>query len=186
MPNEISICTIKCFFLPGRERVKIEKAWEQFVSGEKSASTVRSLTYQSWERSLKYGVHPLHGRAPIRLTEDKIQEYQSLNPFYSTKESLLTRLKESAVHSGYLLTFCNPHGEILSIDGNPLLKEKAQEMNFIVGSSWSEQHIGTNGMGTSLAIGSPFKYLLVSIFVNQYIIGSVQHHRLKTLQHRTF
>ncbi|MBS4210458.1 sigma-54-dependent Fis family transcriptional regulator [Bacillus sp. FJAT-50079] len=142
---------------PGRERVKIEKAWEQFVSGENSPSTVRSLTYQSWERSLKHGVHPLHGRAPIRLSEDKVQEYQSINPFYSTKESLLIRLKESTVDSGYLLTFCNPYGEILSIDGDPSLKEKAEEMNFIVGSSWSEQHVGTNGMGTSLAIGSPFQ-----------------------------
>jgi transcriptional regulator of acetoin/glycerol metabolism len=142
---------------PKSEKVKIERAWEHFISGKNLVSEVRSLTYQSWERSVKHGVHPIQGKAPTVLSQDKIQEYQSTNHLYSITEPLLIKLKDLAIDSGHLIAFCNHNGEILYLDGDSPLIQKAEEINFVLGTSWSELHVGTNAMGTSLAIGTPMQ-----------------------------
>jgi transcriptional regulator of acetoin/glycerol metabolism len=142
---------------PKKEKVRIERAWEDFVLGKNLIPEVRDLTYQSWERSLKHGVHPIQGRAPIVLSQEKIEEYLSTNPLYSILEPLLIKLKESAIDLGHLVVFCNHNGEIVYLDGDLSLKKKAEEMNFTVGTSWSELHIGTNAIGTALATGTPMQ-----------------------------
>lgn len=155
---------------PKSEKVRIERAWEHFISGKNLASEVRPLTYQSWERSLQHGVHPIQGRAPIVLSQDKIQEYQSTNALYSISEPLLIKLKDLVINSGYLIVFCNHNGEILYLEGESSLRQKAEEINFIAGTSWSELHAGTNAMGTSLAIGTPMQ-----VFASEHFCQSVHN-----------
>ncbi|WP_169801172.1 sigma-54-dependent Fis family transcriptional regulator [Halalkalibacter krulwichiae] len=122
-----------------------------------SAPKVRHLTHQSWKRSLRHGVHPLEGKAPLILSEEKIQEYQSSNPIFSTIEPLLINLNNTVKDSGYLLVFCNQNGEIVYLDGVSSLRQKAENINFIAGTSWAEHHAGTNGMGAALATGHPMQ-----------------------------
>lgn len=155
---------------PIKERMRIEKAWEQFVAGQKTVEDIRSLTFQSWKRSLNHGVHPLHSIAPITLSEEVIAEYRARDLLYSTLDPLLVKLKEAAIDSGYLITFCNSNGEIFYIDGDDKIKREAEKMNFIAGTSWSEQHVGTNGMGTSLATGYP-----IQIFASEHFCKPVHN-----------
>jgi transcriptional regulator of acetoin/glycerol metabolism len=155
---------------PKDERIRITNAWERFISGRELDSTVRNLTYQSWERSLKYGINHLQGNAPVILSQDKIQEYRSTffsNPIF---EPMLTELKNVSIDSGHLLVFCNNNGEIIYIDGATSLKRKAEKMNFMAGSSWSEHHIGTNAIGTALATGSPMQ-----VFAGEHFCQSVHN-----------
>ncbi|WP_078429393.1 sigma-54-dependent Fis family transcriptional regulator [Alkalihalobacterium alkalinitrilicum] len=152
---------------PKNEKIRVERAWEHFIFGKDSASKVRPLTYQSWKRSLKHGVHPLEGKAPLVISEEKIQEYQSSSLIYSTLEPLLINLKNSVKASGYLIVFCNENGEIVYLDGDQSLKRKAENINFIAGSSWSEHHAGTNGMGAALATGNPMQVFAGEHFCQQ-------------------
>ncbi|MEH7249291.1 sigma-54-dependent Fis family transcriptional regulator [Neobacillus niacini] len=149
-----SFISMDIFTNPKKERVRITNAWEQFITGEDLDSTVRNLTYQSWERSLKHGINPLHGMAPVILPKDKIQSTYPNNHIF---EKILPELKNVAIDAGHLIVFCNNNGEIVYLDGDSALKRKAEKMNFIVGASWSESHIGTNAIGTALATGMPMQ-----------------------------
>ncbi|MGG1484093.1 sigma 54-interacting transcriptional regulator [Peribacillus castrilensis] len=149
--------SLDIFSSPKTEKDRIERAWENFISGQNLVSEVRSLTYQSWERSIRHGVHPTKGRAPLVLSQDEIQEYQTTHTFFSISESLLPKLKESAIDSGHLIVICNHKGELLYLDGDASLKKKAENINFAAGTSWSESYVGTNAMGTSLATGVPMQ-----------------------------
>ncbi|MCQ6267781.1 sigma-54-dependent Fis family transcriptional regulator [Fictibacillus sp. WQ 8-8] len=155
---------------PKIERVRIEKAWEHFILGKDLNFEVRSLMYQSWQRSLSHGIHPIKGNAPTLVSEEKIQEYQSTDPLYSVLEPLLTQLKNTAVDLGHLIVFCNNKGEIVYLNGAPSLKQKAEKMNFTIGSSWSELHIGTNAIGTALATGSP-----IQVFASEHFCQPVHN-----------
>jgi sigma-54 dependent transcriptional regulator, acetoin dehydrogenase operon transcriptional activator AcoR len=152
-----SFISMDIFTKPKDERVRITNAWEDFISGRDLDSTVRNLTYQSWERSLKHGINPLQEKAPIILSEDKIQGYQSTFSSNLVFEPMLSKLKNVSIDSGHLIVFCNNNGEIVYVDGASSLKRKAEKMNFIVGSSWSELHVGTNAIGTALATGTPMQ-----------------------------
>lgn len=142
---------------PKDEKVRLSKVWEHFISGKELDLKVRPLTQQSWERSLKYGIHPTKEKAPFIVSDEKILEYKSANSLYSIIKPLFSELKEVAIDSGHLVVFCNNSGEIVDLDGDPLLKRKAEKMNFTVGTSWLEPHIGTNAIGTALATGSPMQ-----------------------------
>ncbi|UTR12722.1 sigma-54-dependent Fis family transcriptional regulator [Evansella sp. LMS18] len=155
---------------PKKERVRIKKAWEKFVSGEKPALDIRSLTYQSWERSLQHGVHHMQTKAPLVLSENDILEYQSTDLLYSTLMPLLEKLKEAAIDANYLITFCNKNGEIVYLDGDAKVKNVAEKINFVAGTSWAEKDVGTNGMGTSLATGFPMQ-----IFSSEHFCHSVHN-----------
>lgn len=155
---------------PKDERVRITNAWERFISGRDLHTTIRNLTYQSWERSLKYGINHLQDHAPVILSKDKIQEYQSNFSFNSFFEPLLTELKNVSIDSGHLIVFSNNNGEIIYLDGESALKRKAEKMNFMIGASWSELHIGTNAIGTALATGTPMQ-----VFAGEHFCQSVHN-----------
>lgn len=142
---------------PTDEKVRLSKVWGNFVSGKELDVKVRPLTQQSWIRSLEHGINPKRGIAPFTLTEEKILEYKSSMPLYSIIKPIFSELKEVAIDSGHLVVFCNNNGEIIDLEGDSLLKRAAERMNFTVGTSWLENNIGTNGIGTALATGSPMQ-----------------------------
>jgi transcriptional regulator of acetoin/glycerol metabolism len=162
-----SFVSMDIFTKPKNERVRITNAWERFITGEDFDSTVRNLTYQSWERSLKHGINPLQGIAPVILPKDKIQYTYPFNPIF---EQILPELKNVAIDAGHLIVFCNNNGEIVHLDGESALKRKAEKMNFIVGASWSESHIGTNAIGTALATGRPMQ-----VFAGEHFCQTVHN-----------
>ena len=158
------------FSSPNNERIRIGRAWQHFISGKDSGLEVRPLTNQSWKRSSKHGVHRLQGKAPLVLSEEKIQEYQFTNPLYSIFEPLLTNLRNSAIDSGHLIVFCNQNGEILYLDGESSLRRKAEKINFIEGTSWSEHYEQRNGIGAALATGNP-----IQVFASEHFCQPIQN-----------
>jgi transcriptional regulator of acetoin/glycerol metabolism len=142
---------------PFDEKVRLSKVWENFLSGKELDLKVRSLTKQSWLRSLEHGINPTRGIAPFTLTEDKILEYKSSNYLYSIIKPIFSEFKDVSIDSGHLVVFSNKNGEIIDLEGDSLIKRAAERMNFTVGTSWLENNIGTNAIGTALASGSPMQ-----------------------------
>ncbi|WP_462408500.1 sigma-54-dependent Fis family transcriptional regulator [Neobacillus sp. Marseille-QA0830] len=155
---------------PKNEKVRLSKAWEDFVSGKDFDVKVRTFTQQSWERSLKHGIHPAQQIAPLTLTEEQILNYKSSNPLYSIIKPILSELKEVAIDSGHLVVFSNNSGEIIDVEGDVKLKSAAEKMNFAVGTSWLENNIGTNAIGTALATGTPMQ-----IFASEHFCEPVHN-----------
>jgi sigma-54 dependent transcriptional regulator, acetoin dehydrogenase operon transcriptional activator AcoR len=142
---------------PKDEKGRLSKAWEDFLSGKDLDNKVRSLTIQSWERSLKYGINPAKEKAPLKLTGDKIVEFKSTNLLYPIIKPIFTELKEVAINSGHLVVFANNCGDIIDLEGDFHLRKVAENMNFAVGTSWLESSIGTNAIGTALSEGTPMQ-----------------------------
>ncbi|MGG1659990.1 PAS domain S-box protein [Brevibacillus sp. NRS-1366] len=151
------------------ERVKLEQEWEQFITGVNSNPAIRPLMYESWQRCLEQNINPVNSRAAISLSKEQIEEYRESVPVFHILKPLLMQLKDSSIDSGHLVTFCNASGEIVYLDGNLSLMLKAEDMNFVVGSSWAENMAGTNAIGTSLITGTP-----VQVFAGEHFCQEVQ------------
>jgi transcriptional regulator of acetoin/glycerol metabolism len=154
---------------PVIERTKLQEAWEHFVEGKYRNPEIRPLMLESWQRCLTKGVHPIKGKAPIILPNEAVEEYLIHNPLSPLLEPLLRKLKDVAIDSGHMVVFCNSKGDIVYLDGNVSLRRKAEEMNFIVGSSWAEQNVGTNAIGTALVTGTPLQ-----VFAGEHFCYDVQ------------
>lgn len=151
------------------EREKLEQEWEQFITGVNTNPSIRPLMYESWQRCREQNINPVHSRTAIHLTKEQIEEYRETTSLYHMLQPLLMDLKDLSMDSGHLVTFCNAAGEIVYLDGDLSLMLKAEDMNFVVGSSWAEKEAGTNAIGTSLITGSP-----IQVFAGEHFCREVQ------------
>jgi len=151
------------------ERVKLEQEWEHFITGVKSRPLIRSLMYESWLRCQKQNINPLHNKAAISLSKEQIEEYMQTELHYPILKPMLLQLKNQSIDTGHLITFCNSSGDIVYLDGDVSLMLKAEDMNFVIGSSWAENKAGTNAIGTSLVTGSPMQ-----VFAGEHFCQEVQ------------
>ncbi|WP_018393655.1 PAS domain S-box protein [Bacillus sp. 37MA] len=166
MNNLIALDKYTC---PKIEKLKLEHEWENFITGNNTTPTIRSLMYDSWQRCLEHGISPLQSKTSINLNEEQIKEYVSTDPLFRTLKPVLTKLKDMYMDSGHLITFCNPSGDIVYLDGDLSLMLKAEDMNFVAGSSWAENNAGTNAIGTAIATGSP-----IQVFAGEHFCQEVQ------------
>lgn len=142
---------------PAIEKAKLQDTWEQFIVGKHRNPEIRPLMLESWQRCLTQGVHPIQGKAPIILPQLEVEKHLYDNPLYPLLNSLLAKLKDVAIDSGHMIVFCNSTGDIIYLDGDVSIRTKAEEMNFVPGASWLEQHVGTNAIGTALITGKPLQ-----------------------------
>ncbi|MDR7002644.1 PAS domain S-box protein [Neobacillus niacini] len=151
------------------EKLKLESEWEKFIFGNHNTPIIRPLMFDSWQRCLNHGISPLQSKTSINLSEEQIKEYKITDPVFRIFKPVLTRLKDLYMDSGHLITFCNPSGDIVYLDGDLSLMLKAEDMNFVPGSSWAENLAGTNAIGTAIATGFP-----IQVFAGEHFCQEVQ------------
>jgi hypothetical protein len=147
----------------------LQRAHERgLAGGGPPPQDVRRLVLESWERSLAAGVVPDAAGAPVRLTGDELEgarERSPLAPAVGVIRSTLSSLDEDARH---IVAIGDAHANLLWVSGDPGACERAREMRFEEGASWSEQEAGTNAVGTAAALDHA-----VQIFSAEHLVAAV-------------
>ena len=136
------------------------KAWNRFLANRNVPSLplkgVRSVIYQSWQRSNTVGVKPEQFAAPV--VESRLPIDKSAHDNAELRRATLASLN----HIGTLLSgaeamliLTDRKGVILDTVGDTSTLNKARKINLTVGGVWSEDAAGTNGIGTALFMGAP-------------------------------
>ncbi|MDP3195541.1 sigma-54-dependent Fis family transcriptional regulator [Tabrizicola sp.] len=136
------------------------KAWNRFLANRNAPSLplkgVRSVIYQSWQRSNTVGVKPEQFAAPV--VEGRLPVDKSAHDNAELRRATLASLN----HIGTLLSgaeamliLTDRKGVILDTVGDTSTLNKARKINLTVGGVWSEDAAGTNGIGTALFMGAP-------------------------------
>ena len=132
-------------------------AWERFVTGEPLGMLpVSKLLLSSWQRSARAGVQPGARQAPMAAHGDVLEQLRRRN------HDLLWAAKVLFMNSGHLLErsgsimlLTDPHGVVLEVTGDRHTLDTAQDIHLIAGGNWHEGVVGTNGIGTALAMRRP-------------------------------
>ena len=53
------------------------------------------------------------------------------------------------------IVLCDHDGHLAERLGDPAILRRTARRNFVPGSGWGEQHVGTNGIGLALALDRP-------------------------------
>ncbi|TDC55889.1 GAF domain-containing protein [Actinomadura sp. KC345] len=116
---------------------------------------VRPPISESWRRSLDAGVDADVEAAPLVFDRDVIadaREAHPLDPHVPVLNGLLRRVADEAEH---LLVITDDAGHVLWTQGPPAVRREAAAIGLMDGFRWSEDAVGTNGIGTALAAGRP-------------------------------
>jgi sigma-54 dependent transcriptional regulator, acetoin dehydrogenase operon transcriptional activator AcoR len=143
---------------PQAER-QVMMAWERFVTGEPLTDAhVSKLLLSSWQRSARAGVAPSTRVAPLVARGDALEHLRRSNhDLLWAAKSLFMNSAHLLERSGSIMMLTDPHGVVLETAGDKRTLDAAQDIHLIAGGNWHEDVVGTNGIGTALAMRRPIQ-----------------------------
>ncbi len=122
------------------------------IARDPSASG-RSALFASWARSMtRYKLDPHDTRPPLQLTERELREAREhVAPLLSAAGFTLDRLFQAVGGAGCCVLFTDRNGVPVDRRGACGDDKTFKSWGLWTGAVWSEQHEGTNGIGTCLA-----------------------------------
>jgi hypothetical protein len=138
--------------VPAVKARELRQAWEEFLGG--GEPVVRTAIADSWTRSGAAGVDPeQRGGAPRVTAADEISDRWREHPLWSAAPIIRRCLGTIADADGNLIVVSDADGVLLWVDGPDSVRfDAAEAMNFAEGAAWGEAAVGTNAVGTALAV----------------------------------
>lgn len=135
---------------------KVRAVHDLFVEGQVDAAyldstPLRRVVVESWQRSLATGVDPDRGGQTAAAVA-ALAELRESHPLAPTLPLIRRLLVNDAVDAGVVVAISAADGTLLWVEGDRVACRKAEAMNFVPGTDWSERTAGTNAPGTALAL----------------------------------
>lgn len=132
--------------------------WRQFVNKQNSDHDyIKTSVAQSWDRCHRMGVDPGLKRCRDFRDENNVDaEYQFLR---DVVKNIALDFSAFLKDKNLLFTISDRHGYLAGTIGSYKALRKADSIYFGPGANWSEQSVGTNAIGTSLASGLPLRVI---------------------------
>ena len=147
-----------------RQRTILEETRDRFLCNSQAAITVRSIVHDSWVRCLQSGIDPRSKQTEDPLKNADIEAIIGRSVLYEHSIATLNELSIQTKETKVILTLSDSLGRIIFLGGDHYVQQKAENMNFMLGSNWSEEVIGTNGIGISLKTGYPVQIFAAEHF----------------------
>jgi transcriptional regulator of acetoin/glycerol metabolism len=132
-------------------------AWERFVTdGSLSQIKIGGPLRESWNRSLSSGVSPVSREAPLIARGDDILRLRARHrDLVNAASGIFSVTRDLLVDSSTIMLLTNVDGVVLEVTGDTRVLERGQDIHLMEGGDWRENVVGTNGIGTAIATGSP-------------------------------
>ncbi|ART68770.1 diguanylate cyclase [Mycobacterium dioxanotrophicus] len=152
---------------PRRYARLLTAVYDATMSGDRAPARPRSIIEDSWNRLRAKGINPDEHNPPrIETGLELLRQSSGLVGVLGD----VTRGLESVIQEGdNILVIADARGRVLWRSGSPRVLALADRLGFIEGACWSENAVGTNGIGTALVSHSA-----VQIFSAEHFLRS--HH----------
>lgn len=129
---------------------RLDAMFEQWSATGAIPTGVRKEVARSWERQ------PPRYQDPDHRPADEVAHRRRADPLLThASDALRERLLASCTDTATELVLCDRDGVVLWVAGPPQVRRRSETLGFVEGASWTENAVGTNGLGTALADRSP-------------------------------
>jgi hypothetical protein len=139
---------------PDRAR-RLSELYDEVLGRGRVPGVPRPLVAASWERSLAAAVDPELDAPPVVAGADEVEAIRERHPLRAVLPVLRQTLTTIADEASHIMIITDAQGMILWREGAADVRRQADRIALSEGAVWSEDNIGTNGMGTALAVGEP-------------------------------
>lgn len=147
---------------------QLRATFEAVLAGERAAQPPRQVVSASWERSLAARVDPEHRAPAVVIAEDELSDRREHHPLSAVMPLLQSTLVSIADDAMHVMLVTDADGHILWRDGASKLFAVADDVGLLPGTRWTEEAIGTNAMGTALAVDGPVRIHSAEHLVRTY------------------
>ncbi|WP_280263394.1 transcriptional regulator [Nocardia abscessus] len=150
-----------------QRRAALEQEWSRWIptGAPQGDSTLRSEVAQSWLRSLRT-VDPARDHAP--LAEADVSARWAESPLRTPVSELTDQLRDITEGAGYVAAITDETGTILWSHGGPVMRRRAEQVNFAPGGRWDEAHMGTNALSLALRTERPH-----TVFSAEHLVAAL-------------
>jgi hypothetical protein len=141
---------------------------EAVLSGSPGHQAPRPVVSASWQRSLAAHVDPERRTPPVVYAPDELADIRAAHPLSDCLPLLRSTLASIADEAMHVMLVTDAEGHILWRDGAATLLTHADGVGLFPGTRWSETAIGTNAMGTALAVDAPVQIHSAEHLVRTY------------------
>jgi sigma-54 dependent transcriptional regulator, acetoin dehydrogenase operon transcriptional activator AcoR len=127
------------------------------IAGHGAGLPIDEVIRRSWSRCLTtYALDPHQSKRPNTVEHaDLLARRQRIGAVLPIARIEMEGLSKLMLHSEYSIMLTDRDGVILTYVGHPSFAATARRCGFREGVVWSEQELGTNGMGTCLTTQRP-------------------------------
>jgi hypothetical protein len=129
----------------------LRRAHEVVLSGCGTPPVLRDVVVSSWRRCTAAGVDP-DRPAPMMLGAEEAAARFATHPLAAITPLVRGLLSAVSAEARHLVAISDADGTLLWIDGHPRMLEAALAPHFKPGALCSETAVGTNAVGTALAL----------------------------------
>ena len=145
--------------VPGTDLVQqsraLHRAHDAVMSGARPPTSLRGVVSRSWSRVLGFGLDPSRSNARTLVTPDEVERRRDGSPLHLVVDELRAVLASVSDASHFISVITDADGIILWREGAPGVLRRADSLGFGQGAAWTEDHVGTNAIGTALAEHAP-------------------------------
>src|SRR4051794_40690947 len=134
----------------------LRRAHEVALSGRGTPPVLRPVIVRSWERCVAVGVE-LDRPAPRVLDEAETASRLAAHPLAAVVPIVRGSLGAATTEARHLIVLSDGDGVLLWAEGHPSMLEAAIAPRFLPGRLCSEAAVGTNALGTALALDHPIQ-----------------------------
>lgn len=133
-----------------------KELWNSFIrTGLAEPARVRSAIIESWQRCRNAQVEFNGSKCGNLLSGRELETRKGL--LWEVSEPIMETLYHCVRGSGSLIVLVDKDGYILASLGDLRALRQAEKLNFGPGAKWTEDSVGTNAIGTALAMGIPLQ-----------------------------
>lgn len=133
----------------------LHEVFDAVLAGDRAPAAPRTLVSESWRRSLAAHVDPDKRTPPVVLRDAELPDLRSAHPLNAVMPLMRSTLVSIADEAMHVMLVTDAEGTILWREGAARLLSSADEVGLMPGTRWTEDAIGTNAMGTTLAVDAP-------------------------------
>jgi hypothetical protein len=135
-------------------RRQLERSWEQYMLADgavrKVPADLRAEIATSWERSADRV--PLEtARAPLADPAETEARWEAM-PLRTAVARIQSELRAAAQDGGLVVAVSDPAARIMWTCEGPVMRRRAEGVNFVPGGCWDEASVGTNALDLALRL----------------------------------
>jgi hypothetical protein len=132
----------------------LRRAHEVVLSGCGTPEILRDVIVRSWERCMAAGVDPDRPAQQV-LDADQAAARFETHPLTAVTAAVRGLLESVSSEARHLVAVSDADGLLLRSEGHPRMLEAARGPHFTPGARYSEWGVGTNAIGTAIALDHP-------------------------------
>ncbi|AIQ14360.1 sigma-54-dependent Fis family transcriptional regulator [Paenibacillus durus] len=135
------------------------RSWDAFEEHRELPEGVRPVIFASWRRCRMAGVNPQQGKGVQVSKEELARRMEEKSLLISVAKPIMNSIYQVIKDTVYAIVLTDQDGVLLSTLLNKEIEPECAKVNFFEGAKWDELSVGTNAVGTALAVDMPIQVL---------------------------